>query len=205
MKTMEAVAAREATRFPDAVREDILDQLAEAVRRSGKDEAEVARLAYQASTRIPWRKISEELVVRGAHTFSYSWLFKLGSVWGWWVAKMKYAPEEVFSLPRNKLYIAAANKVGDLSVVAANAHLSDAEFRRMVAGGVEREYYVVNITKTAYETLQRLASRLSAMTGHNLNANAVAEFVIEAADLMSDRMLLELWRAAHGETDGSPD
>lgn len=191
--------------FEGEAKESVLDELADAVKNAGGNEAEIARLVYQANTRLTWRQIAEELLARGAHAFSYSWLYRLGAIWEWWVVKMRYAPSEVFALPRNKLYFAAKEKINDINVVASAVHMSDGAFRRAISTTPREEKYVVSLSQGPYETLQRLKERISGMTGHNLSVASVLEFVVEAFALLSDRVILELWNAAHGETNGEPD
>ena len=191
-------------RFPTDIKEQVLGELAQAIERASEDDAEVARLAWQASTFMKWRELQGWLTEHNTHPFSHSWLFKLAKIWEWWVVRMKYAPKEVFTLPRNKLYIAASAKEGDLGVVAANTHLSDAAFRAMFRNDTP-DVVPIRISRDTYETLTRLAERLSAISHHHLNPNATAEFAIEVLNLLSDRAILEAWNAVHGEAQREGD
>lgn len=178
-----------------------VDRLAELVKEGGTKEKEIAELAFALNKHYTWRELHAELVKRNAYPPSYSWLFRLGKIWAWWVVKHNYDPSLIFSLPRNKLYLMASKRMGDLEWLLARAHLSDAVFAKELkeATNTPNSFVVLKISRPVYETLNMLSKRLNDLTGYQVSPAQAAEFAIEMAALLSDRAILEAWGAVHGE------
>lgn len=183
-----------------------IDELAKLVREGASQDARIAALAYALAKNLSWRDIHEELRKRDAHPPSHSWLFRLAKIWGWWVVKCQYHPDEVFRYPRTKLYLMAAARSDDLEFLRSRLDMNDTLFAhelRQKTGDVPSAMSV-KISKAAYDELVAQTERLSMLTGHILKPGAVLEFLITILPYMGDSAIMELWRLTHGEAVQEP-
>jgi len=182
--------------------EEAIERLAELVRKGSDNEKEIARLGFILNRTYTWREIHAMLKERNAHPHSYSWLFRLGKIWAWWVVRNSYDPDYIFTLPRNKLYMMAAAKSADLDFLLARLDMTDSNFAKELRAQVGDVVHLVNvrISREVYEgAVQEIIKRIMDLTGHNLSPAAALEFAAEVVARMPDASLLFAWQAAHGE------
>lgn len=182
--------------------EEAIEHLAELVRQGSNNEKEIARLGFVLNRTYTWREIHAMLKERGAHPHSYSWLFRLGKIWSWWVVRNSYDPDYIFTLPRNKLYMMAAAKSADLDFLLARLDMTDSNFAQELRAQVGDVVHLINvrISREVYEgAVQEIIKRIMDLTGHNLSPAAALEFAAEVVARMPDASLLFAWQAAHGE------
>lgn len=183
--------------------ERYIDELAELVKEGAKREKDVARLAWALNKALTFREMEAELRRRGASPFSYSWLARLAKVWGFWVVKHQYSPDEIFSYSRTKLYMMAAKDFADLDFLKSRAHLSDGEFatelKRELGLAAANDGVFLRITRHAHDTLKEQAERLQRLTGYAMNPASTAEFAAEMLAYLSDEAVMKVWAVLHGE------
>ena len=181
--------------------EGIIEQLADVVLNDSQNEFEVARLAYElAQLRISWRDMAAALGERGVNV-SYSWLYRLGTIYEWWVVIHGYSPDALAKWTKTKLYFMAREKLSDVELLEKWGHLSDTQFAGKLREelGLPQTTTVISISAEVRKLIVSLADRLSEITGDAVSNRDALHFALEVVNGMSDEALKKLWLIAHGE------
>jgi len=182
------------------VQEQDWDRVAELVAKHAEDQITIAGLLYGLNRSYTVRDIAHKLKERGVATFSHSWVAKLVKVWGHWVVRGGYLPDQLVRLPITKLYIAAVYDVDDLDYVRANMDIPDSEFQAMLRKekGAPPTGKLVSLPPQVVENIERTIERLS-MYGYQTTTIAVLEYAMEVVNTMPDDTLIRTWMLTHGE------
>jgi hypothetical protein len=181
-------------------KEEDLERAAQLVLKHAEDQITIAGILYGLNRAYGVREIAQKLKERGVATFSHTWIAKLVKIWGHWVVRSGYTPDQLTRLPIMKLYFGASYEIDDLDFIRANQDLSDSEFLALLRKeqGQPPTGKLMVIPAPVIQQIEEIIKRLASY-GHHATTLAIIEYAIETVSRISDDVLNETWMYMHGE------